>query len=103
MKVKSFKQYLEKRLDKSEIKEIEAAARNEFEILSMIQADVANDVIHYMSDKNIGFNELVQKLGKSPTQVSNIIKGNANLTMATIAQLYAFMGAKVHIRKEIKR
>lgn len=100
MKVKSFKQYLEKRLDKSEIKEIEQAAKTEFEIFSMIQADVANDVVSYMSKKKIGFNELVRKLGKSPTQVSNIIKGDANLTMATIAQVYAMMGEKVHIKKE---
>jgi len=66
----------------------------------MIQHDVANDVVSYMSEKKIGFNELVNKLGKSPTQVSNIIKGTANLTMATIAQVYAMMGKKVHIKKE---
>ncbi|OGT34109.1 MAG: hypothetical protein A3C44_04725 [Gammaproteobacteria bacterium RIFCSPHIGHO2_02_FULL_39_13] len=100
MKVKSFKQYLEKRLNKSEIKEIEKAACIEFEILSIIQHDVANDVVKYMSEKKMGFNDLVNKLGKSPTQVSSIIKGEANLTMATIAQVYAMMGKKVHIKKE---
>ena len=45
MKVKSFKQYLAKRLNKTEIKEIEKAARIEFEILSIIQHDVANDLV----------------------------------------------------------
>ena len=100
MKVKSFKKYLEKRLDKQEIAEIEKAARVEFEILSMLQSDVAKDVNKFMSDHNIGFNELVRKLGKSPTQISSIIKGEANLTMATIAQVYALMGKKVHITKE---
>ena len=97
MKVKSFKQYLEKRSDKTEIKEIEKAARAEFEIFSTMQHEVANDVINYMNQKKIGFNELVRKLGKSPTQVSSIIKGESNLTMATIAQLYAMIGKKIHI------
>ena len=52
MKVKSFKKYLEKRLDKQEIAEIEKAARVEFEILSMLQNDVAKDVNKFMSDHN---------------------------------------------------
>ncbi|MCH9770626.1 MAG: hypothetical protein K0U12_07080 [Gammaproteobacteria bacterium] len=99
MKAKSFKKYLEKRLDQAEIKQIERAARIEFEIFSMLQNDIAKDVARFMSDNDIGFNELVRKLGKSPSQVSNIIKGEANLTLATIAQVYALMGKKVRIRK----
>jgi antitoxin component HigA of HigAB toxin-antitoxin module len=97
MKVKSFQQYLEKRLDKKDIADIEKAAKVEFEILSELQNEVAQDVINFMSEKKLGFNDIVSKLGKSPTQVSNIIKGKANLTMATIAQIYAMMGKKVHI------
>ncbi|EKD73670.1 MAG: hypothetical protein ACD_45C00227G0001 [uncultured bacterium] len=100
MKVKSFKSYLEKRLDKSEIAEIEQVAKVEYDILLALQQDVAGDVVNFMSDNHIGFNDLVRKLGKSPTQVSNIIKGDANLTMATIAQIYALMGKKVRIKKE---
>ncbi|MDF1760179.1 MAG: hypothetical protein P1U40_06550 [Coxiellaceae bacterium] len=98
MKVKSFEKYLEKRLDKKEIADIERAAKVEFEILSALQNDVAQDLVKFMSDKNLGFNQVVNRLGKSPTQVSNIIKGNANLTMATIAQVYAMIGKKAHIR-----
>ena len=40
-----------------------------------------------MPDNGIGFNEVVRKLGKSPTQVSKIIRGDANLTLATVAQI----------------
>ncbi|OGT51816.1 MAG: hypothetical protein A3E84_05460 [Gammaproteobacteria bacterium RIFCSPHIGHO2_12_FULL_42_13] len=100
MKVKSFKAYLEKRLNKAEIAEIEKAAKIEYEILHTLQQDVAKDVVRFMSENHLGFNDLVRKLGKNPTQVSNIIKGDANLTMATIAQLYALMGKKARIRKE---
>jgi len=97
MKVKSFKAHLEKRLDKKEIAEIEKAAEIESDTLRILQHDVSKAVIKYMSSKDVGFNELVRKLGKSPSQVSKIIKGEANLTLASIAQLYALMGRKAHI------
>jgi len=96
-KVKPFKVYLEKRLNQADIQDIEEAAKIEFEALKMLQNDVSRAVIQYMSKNNIGFNELVRKLGKSPSQLSKIIKGEANLTMATIAQLYAMMKRKPHI------
>ncbi len=97
MKVKSFNTYLEKRLDKKEIKEIKDAAKVEFEIFTALQEEVAKTLVDFMTKNSLGFNELVAKLGKSPTQVSKIIKGKANLTLATIAQLYAFMGRRPHI------
>jgi len=97
MKTKSFKKYLEKRLNKQEIKEIEKAAQIEYQILRFLQKDISTAVLHYMSKNDIGFNDFVNKIGKSPTQVSKIIKGEANLTLATIAQLYAIMGQKVHL------
>ena len=50
-----------------------------------------------MSEKEIGFNDLVRKLGKSPSQVSKIIKGEANITLATVAQLFAMMRRKPHL------
>ncbi len=97
MKTKSFEDHLASRLSKQEIAEIEKAAKIEHESLEMLQHDVSKAVINYMAKNNVGFNDLVRKLGKSPTQVSRIIKGEANLTLATIAQLYAFMGQRAHI------
>lgn len=100
MQIKSFKSYLDKRLDKKEIRALEQAAQMELESLQMLQKDVSNAMSQYMSDNDVGFNELVRRLGKSPTQVSKIMKGEANLTMATIAQLYALMGRRAHIVME---
>ena len=97
MKTKSFKAHLEQRLNKAEIKEIEKAAKIEIEALKNLQNDIAKAVNHYMSENNVDFNEFVKKTGKSPTQVSRIIKGEANLTLATVAQLYAIMGHRAHI------
>ena len=98
MKVKHFKDYLEKRLNKQEIKTIEKAAALEFEVLKMLQQDIAKDITNYMSEHDIGFNAFSRRLGKSPSQVSRMIKGEANLTLATIAQIYALIGRKVHIK-----
>ena len=97
MKAKNFETLLSQRLDKKEIAEIEAAAQIEYEALKTLQEDVSKALIQYMAAQNIGFNELVRKLGKSPTQVSKIIKGQANLTLATVAQIYALMGVRPHI------
>lgn len=97
MKTKSFEDHLASRLSRQEIDEIERAAKIEHESLEMLQHDISKAIIDYMAKNNVGFNDLVRKLGKSPTQVSRIIKGEANLTLATIAQLYAFMGQRAHI------
>ena len=100
MKVRSFEEHLKKRLDRKEIAEVEAAAKLELESLRSLQQDISSDLIHYMSKKELGFNDIVRQLGKSPSQVSKIIKGEANLTLASIAQLYALMNRKPHISGE---
>lgn len=97
VKVKSFKQHLADRLSKKEIREIEKAAAIEVEALRMLQKDIAKAVVSYMDENKMGFNEFVQKVGKSPSQVSKIIKGDANLTLATVAQIYAIMGRRAHL------
>jgi len=49
MKAKRLKPYLEKRLSKSEIAEVEAAAQLEFEVLAELQEAISKAVIKYMS------------------------------------------------------
>src|SRR5689334_15114700 len=72
MKAKSFQQYLEKRLDKSEIAEIEKIAKLEMKFLKSLQEDVSRAVAKYMAEQKIGFNELVRRLNITPTQASSI-------------------------------
>lgn len=97
MKTKKFQQYLEKRLEKSEIAEIEKAAKLEMEFLNSLQEDVSKAVSKYMKEENIGFNELVRRLNISPTQASNIQRGKANLTLATIAHIFALLNMKPYL------
>ncbi len=97
MKKKKLKAYLDKRLDKSEIADIKQAAEIEYETLDILREDISKAVIDYMADKNIGFNDFVRETGKTPAQISKIIKGESNLTLSSIAQIYSIMGSHAHI------
>ena len=97
MKTKSFQSYLEKRLDKKEIAEIKNQAQLEKQALQNLQDDISSIVAEYMTQEKIGFNELVRRLGISPTQVSKIQKGEANLTIASLAHVFALIKKQPHI------
>jgi len=97
MKTKSFQNYLEKRLDKKEILELEKQARLEKKALQNLQSDISKVVADYMDQENIGFNELVRRLGSSPAQVAKIQKGEANLTVASLAHIFALLKKQPHI------
>jgi antitoxin component HigA of HigAB toxin-antitoxin module len=98
MKVKSFKEHLESRLNEKDIAEIESAAQMEYKAIQALRDDISKAIIQYMSKNDVGFNDLVRKLGKSPSQVSKIIKGEANLTITSIAQIFAIIGKMPHIK-----
>ena len=97
MKLRSFKDYLEKRLDKDEIEELGKQAALEFEAFKELQCDVSKVITQYMDQEQIGFNELVRRLGVSPAQVSKIQKGEANLTLASLAHIAGLLGRRPHL------
>ena len=92
MKTKSFKKYLEKRLDKNEIAEIKQQAQLEVKMLKSFQRMLADMMADYMKKNKIGFNELVRLLDSSPSQVAKIQRGEANLRLSSLAHLFALMG-----------
>jgi transcriptional regulator with XRE-family HTH domain len=92
MKTKSFKKYLEKRLNKDEIAEIKEQAQLEVRILKSIQKAISETMNDYMKKNDIGFNELVRRLDSSPTHIAKIQRGEANLTLSSLAHLLALMG-----------
>ena len=92
MKTKSFQTYLEKRLDKNEIAAIEEQAMLELNILKSIQAGISDAMAEYMETNDIGFNELVRRLDSSPAHVAKIQRGEANLTLSSLAHLFALLG-----------
>jgi len=97
MKLKKFDDYLKKRMDSQEIMEIECQANIEFKALKALQGDIAKFVTEYMNEKNIGFNELVRRLDVSPAHISKIQKGEANLTLSSLAHLAALFNKQPHI------
>lgn len=97
MKVKKFDDYLKKRLDSTEIQEINKLVELEYESIKALQRDVSQMVEQYMVEENIGFNELARRLNFAPTQVSKIKKGEANLTLTSLAHLAALFNKKPHI------
>lgn len=97
MKTKNFDDYLKKRLNKHEIKELELQAKLEFEALQHLQHDVSLAFSEYMNKEKIGFNEIVRRLHISPTQVTKIKKGQANLTLATLAHVAALLKKRPRI------
>lgn len=92
MKTKSFQKYLEKRLDKEEIDDIEKQAALEIKYLESIQKMISNMMSSYMKKNNVGFNELVRQLDWSPSKVAKIQRGEANITIASLAHLFALLG-----------
>jgi len=45
-----------------------------------------------MAKEHIGFNEFTRRLGTSSRQTSRLIKGEANLTLATLAEISSVIG-----------
>ena len=89
---KNFEEYAEKRLGKEKFEALSQQADQEVKILLAIQKFISSSVEEYMVENNVGFNELVRKLHVSPTYVSKMRKGQANLTLSSFARLMATLG-----------
>ncbi len=89
---KSWDAYRKTRLTKKEIAEIDREAALEARILRSFQHIITKTVNDYMKKEGIGFNELVRRLAISPSHAIKIKKGQANLTLASLAHLFASIG-----------
>jgi hypothetical protein len=92
MKLGNFQDILDKRFTKEELAEIEHEAELELAALKALQQNVKDLFEDYMKKNKLGFNELVRKLDSTPKQISRIQKGQANLTLASLAMLSAKLG-----------
>ena len=92
MRTRSFQAYLEKRLSKEEIAEIKEQARLEVKFLRAIQKAVADTLEDYMKKQGVGFNALVRRLDSTPAHVAKMQRGEANLTVSSLAHVLALLG-----------
>lgn len=97
MKSKNFEDALKQRLNQTEITVLKTQARLENEALQILRNNIASAIAQHMEETGMGFNELTRKLGISPSQAAKIKKGEANLTVASIAHIAAFLGKKPHL------
>ena len=100
---KDFWEYAVNRLGEDKIKEIDKKVDQEIKILLAMQKFIASSVEEYMTDNKVGFNELVRRLHVSPTYVSKIRKGQANLTLSSFARLMATLGKDSQEILQIKK
>lgn len=91
MKKRTFQDYLKTRFNKDEIAEIKEQALREKNALEALQNEVASALENYMEKNDIGFNELVRRLDSTPTYVAKIRRKEANLTLASLAHLFALI------------
>jgi DNA-binding Xre family transcriptional regulator len=95
--MKKFDDYLKTRLSDKEIKDINLQAQREYRCLKNLQKQISNELDEYMKTENIGFNELARRLDLSATQLSKIQKGQANITIATLSQIFAIIEKQPHL------
>jgi DNA-binding Xre family transcriptional regulator len=92
IEIKDFEEYIATKLTKEERAEVRKEAELEVKILKSIKSFISSSLEEYMAENKVGFNELVAKLGSSPSHLSKIKKGQANLTIESVAHLMATMG-----------
>jgi transcriptional regulator with XRE-family HTH domain len=61
---------------------------------------LTEELTRAMTDQGVSRAELARRLGTSPAYVSKVLRGDANLTLATITKLAMALGRTVHIGLE---
>ena len=94
MKIKKLQDYIETKLTKDEIDEIERQAQLEVKLFKSIQQFITLTMDEYMAKHDVGFNELVRRLDSSPAHVAKIRRGEANLTLSSLVHVLATLETK---------
>lgn len=81
-----------------QIKELNEKALKRSAIRRKLSDAISKSVMTYMVKNKLGFNDLKRQLGMSSATVSHIVKGDANLTLDTLADLMQVTGIHVEIR-----
>lgn len=92
MRLKSFQDCLQSRLDPEDLRRLEVRASLEIEALKSLQLGVSAALEAYAKREQIGFNELLRRLAISPSQLLKIQRGEANITLASVAHIAALLG-----------
>ena len=94
---KNWREVRKSHFNQDELEQIDLEVSREAQLLKHLQDIVSHQVAEFMVKENIGFNELLTRMNSNPRQVSKIVKGDCNLTMASIAALATVMGKSVEL------
>ena len=85
------------KLSKSEQSEIDNEAITELAALREIQDEISKQLAIYLAKENIGIVTFNERFKVSSKQTNNILKGEANLTLATLVEFSHKIGKKPKI------
>lgn len=71
---------------------------NADEIMVDYLMDLCESVNRRMSELGIGREELAQRMGKRPSQITRILSGKANITLRTVAELDSALNLGISLR-----
>jgi len=94
---KTFTNYLNERLDKTEIQRLQEAAILEEEYFNSLKQELNDAVRNYMTKNEIGICKMADMLCCSDARALRILGGGHGFTMATVAHIGAAIGVKPHI------
>lgn len=97
MKLRNFRDLIEKHLTKEKIAEIEAQVIFELNALESLQKNISDALESYMKNNNLDFDELTKRLNFTPRQLAKIQQGKANLTLACVAHIATMLGQEPSI------
>jgi hypothetical protein len=84
-------------LSKEEVLSADAEAEAESKVLFEMLDDVSRMVVQIMQKKNLSFRAFAKENELSLSMATKIIKGNGNITLATLAGVASKNGMKVKI------
>lgn len=62
-----------------------------------VALEFTEELSRLMKEKNVSRSVLAERIGHSPAYVTKVLRGNANLTIATMVKLARALGAEVRI------
>jgi antitoxin component HigA of HigAB toxin-antitoxin module len=97
MELKDFDTYLAEKYTQQEINEIDANTERKVSDYLAFKNAISDELKQYMEENNLGFNDIKKQLNTSDSQMSRILKGQANITMKTVQKIAELMGKKPRI------
>ncbi len=93
MKTKSFEALAKELLTEEQIERANFNAQLRYQMMKEVSLRLKKE----MEKNKIGFNELVESIGTSPTQLNKILNGSANITFDSLVKVCTALNIEPHI------